>query len=338
MTWMVERLAAPLKVCALLGMVAVLCGFTSTTLNPKQAEVVISDVEHFWQAFDDAAKVPPPERAGVYDKEYFELESEGLKEFNKRRIGGTEAFARHVEENRAYYTKARPQIGEVVNQKSVIQAAFRRLKAVYPDIKFPKHVYFVVGRQHAAGISSSDGIILAAEMFATPPGTRYNYNAAYPDFVPFTVVHETIHFNQTFQDEDNITVLQGTITEGTADFIASLVLPEPNMRQYTDRWQYGCAHEADLASRYIQDEDVTKMPPWMYDHNPDTGWPPDMGYWMGYRIDQSMYSQAKDKIAVLRRMLQVTNFKALRIASGYPRRTTACVPQTPRINNAAELL
>jgi hypothetical protein len=325
----VKHWAALLPGYAWLGLAPVLCGFTSTTLNPEQAEVVTSDVEHFWQAFDDAAKVPLPERAGVYAREYLELGSEGLREFSKRRIGSPEVFTQHVEENRAYYAKVRPRIGEVVNQKPVIQAAFRRLKVVYPDIKFPKHVYFVVGRQHAAGISSSDGIILAAEMFATPPGTAYNYNAAYPDFVPFTVVHETIHFNQAFQDEDNITVLQGTITEGTADFIASLVLPEPNMRQYTDRWQYGCAHEAELASRYIQDEDVTKMPPWMYDHNPNTGWPPDMGYWMGYRIEQSAYSQAKDKIAALRRMLQVTDFKALLTASGYPSKAPACVPQTP---------
>ena len=329
MAWTVKRWAALLKGYALLGTVPVLCGFISTTLDPEQSEVVTSDVEHFWQAFDDASKVPPAERAGVYAREYLDLGSAGLKEFSKRRIGSPETFTQHVEENRAYYAKVRPQIGEVVNQKPVIQAAFRRLKTVYPDIKFPKHVFFVVGRQHAAGISSSDGIILAAEMFATPPGSAYNYNTAYPDFVPFTVVHETIHFNQTFQDEDNITVLQGTITEGTADFIASLVLPEPSMRQYTDRWQYGCAHEAELASRYIQDEDVTKMPPWMYDHNPDTGWPPDMGYWMGYRIEQSVYARAKDKIAALRRMLQVTDFKTLLMASGYPGKAQACVPQTP---------
>lgn len=82
-------------------------------------------------------------------------------------------------------------------------------------------------------------------------------------------VHETIHFNQTFQSEDNVTLLQGTVTEGTADFIASLVLPEPNVRQYTDRWEYGCAHEAELDTRYEQDEDVTKMPP--LDVRPQSG-------------------------------------------------------------------
>jgi hypothetical protein len=70
---------------------------------------------------------------------------------------------------------------------------------------------------------------------------------------------------------------------GTADFIASLVLPEPNMRQYADRWQYGCAHETKLASRYIQ--------------------------------EQSVYAQAKDKIAALRRMLRVTDARARSITA-----------------------
>src|SRR5579863_8768198 len=33
-----------------------LCGFTITTTDPDEAEIVTSDVVHFWQAFDDAAK------------------------------------------------------------------------------------------------------------------------------------------------------------------------------------------------------------------------------------------------------------------------------------------
>ena len=41
----------------------------------------------------------------------------------------------------------------------------------------------------------------------------------------------------------------------------------------------------------------------MLNHNPNTGWPLDMGYWMGYRIDQAFYAQAKDKTAAQRAML-----------------------------------
>ena len=56
----------------------------------------------------------------------------------------------------------------------------------------------------------------------------------------------------------------------------------------------------------------------MFNHAPNTGWPPDMGYWIGYRIDQSVYAHATDKIAALRTMLGVTDFKAYFKASRYP--------------------
>jgi hypothetical protein len=217
----------------------------------------------------------------------------------------------------------------VVNQKTLILAAFRRLKTLYPDIRFPAHLYFLVGPQKGAGMNSENGIILAADMFATPPRTPYSYTKVSPAYVPFSAVHETIHFNQAYQTNDHSTLLQNAVSEGTADFIASLVLPEPAVRQMTDRWRYGCAHEAALAARLALDEDSPDMGPWMFNHKPSTGWPPDMGYWIGYRIDQIFYAQAKTKTAALRTMLRVTDFNAYLKASGYPRKTVPCKPEEP---------
>ncbi len=147
--------------------------------------------------------------------------------------------------------------------------------------------------------------------------------------MPFSAVHETIHFNQVYQMSNRSTLLQNVVSEGTADFIASLVLPEPSVRQSMDRWQYGCAHEAALAARLARDEDLTDAGPWMFNHNPDTGWPPDMGYWIGYCIDQAFYAQAKDKTAALRTMLGLTDFNAYLKASGCPVRREPCVPEKP---------
>lgn len=320
------------RVLAALALVATsfaLSGFTTTTSDPDTVEVETSDVAHFWHAFDKASKMPMAERAAIYRKEYFDRASQGLNDYAALRHVTAESLAAHVEQNRAYYAKIRPYINEVVNQKPVILAAFRRLKTLYPDIRFPAHVYFVVGPQKGAGMNSENGIILAADMFATPPGTPYSYTKVSPAYVPFSAVHETIHFNQAYQTNDYSTLLQNAVSEGTADFIASLVLPEPAVRQMTDRWRYGCTHEAALAARLARDQDSPDMGPWMFNHKPDTGWPPDMGYWIGYRIDQSFYAQAKDKTAALRTMLGVTDFKAYFKASGYPEKREPCKPEKP---------
>ena len=60
-----------------------------------------------------------------------------------------------------------------------------------------------------------------------------------------------------------------------------------------------------------------------------TGWPPDMGYWIGCRIDQAYYARAKNKTAALRAMLGVTDFDGYLEASGYPDSRTPCVQERP---------
>src|SRR5574337_206394 len=67
------------------GLILFLCGFTTTTTDPDRAEVVTTDVAHFWQAFDDAAKVPATQRVEIYRKEYFDPASQGLKDFDQQR-------------------------------------------------------------------------------------------------------------------------------------------------------------------------------------------------------------------------------------------------------------
>jgi len=316
-------------VAGTLSLALALSGFTAVTRDPSRAEIATSDVTRFWRAFDDAAKVPMAERVAVYRKEYLAPATQGLKDFIAYRHVTAASLTQHVEAGRAYYSQVRPYIGQVVGQKPMIAAAFRRLKTIYPPIVFPGHVYFVVGQQHGAGMNSPHGIILAAEMLATPPGTPYSYNKVYPDYVPFSVVHETIHFNQSFQQGDHDTLLQDVINEGTADFIASLTLPDPAPRQSADRWHYGCAHEAELAARFAKEAGMKGTGPWLFNHHPDTGWPIDMGYWLGYRIAQAFYDRSANKREALHELLQVTDFSRLLDASHYLQARPACVEERP---------
>ncbi len=147
--------------------------------------------------------------------------------------------------------------------------------------------------------------------------------------MPFSAVHETIHFNQAYETNDKSTLLQQVVNEGTADFMASLAMQEPDVRQMTDRWRYGCPREAALYERFVKEQDQVLTSPWFFDHQPANGWPPDMGYWLGYRIAQTYYHHARDKHAALTALLQVTDFKSLLKASGYPANMPACASEKP---------
>jgi hypothetical protein len=121
-----------IAVAMVFGLVHALSGSATTTLDPKKAEVVTTDITHFWQAFDESAKVSTERQPDVYRREYFDLASQGLKDYTAFRRVTAETLAAHVEQNRDAYATIRPYINEVVKQKPLIQAAFRRLKALYP--------------------------------------------------------------------------------------------------------------------------------------------------------------------------------------------------------------
>ena len=97
-----------------------LCGFTTTTTDPRKAEVVTTDVAHFWQAFDDAARASPAQRVEIFRKEYFGRASQGLKDFDNQRHVTPESLAEYTQKHRAEYARLRPYINQVVDQKPVI--------------------------------------------------------------------------------------------------------------------------------------------------------------------------------------------------------------------------
>lgn len=56
---------------------------------------------------------------------------------------------------------------------------------------------------------------------------------------------------------------------------------------------------------------------WMYRQPSNPDWPPDLGYWMGYRIVKTYYEQAPDKRQAVKDILGLTNFNDLLTASRY---------------------
>ena len=110
------------------------------------------------------------------------------------------------------------------------------------------------------------------------------------------------------------TLLRLTITEGAAEFVAGLVMDHPI------RNEYGEAHEAQLWRELQRDASGKDYEQWIYN-----GWnkdalgerPPDIAYWIGYRIVKSYYERASDKGRALEEILNIRDFPAFLKNSGY---------------------
>jgi hypothetical protein len=266
------------------------------TTNPDSARLVTSDIRLFWTALDRA----PRDSLGAHlQREYLEKASVGVRDFIPGRIISAEDLAAYITRNRARYDSVRAANLDVTKAESEIRAAFRKLKELYPEARFPD-VYFVIGRFNSGGTSSKHGLLIGAEMYRDPAA------------LPAIVSHELIHFQQRY---DTRKLLEHSFMEGSADFVGELI---SGSQINNAAHRYGMEREAELWKEFSTRFDDTNYFPWMYGR-PTDGKPNDLGYFIGYRIAQAYYNKATDKKQALREIITARggNVRELLAMSGY---------------------
>jgi predicted Zn-dependent protease DUF2268 len=264
--------------------------------GPDSARLITSDIRLFWDALDRA---PSDSLAAVLQRDYLSRGTVGVRDFIPSRIRSAEDLAAFVRDHRARYDSSRAANLDVAQAEPAIRAAFRRLKAIYPDAVFPD-IYFVIGRFNSGGTASRHGLLIGAEMYRDPSG------------LPAIVAHELIHYQQHY---DSPTLLQHAFVEGSADFLGEMI---SGAQINNTAREYGLAHEHALWQEFKPDFDDRAFFPWMYGKPPD-GRPNDLGYFIGYRIAEAYYNRMTDKQQAIRDILTGANgnVKELLAKSGY---------------------
>jgi hypothetical protein len=256
---------------------------TAANHDPKTAVISTADVDLFWQAYDEwktAANSAPDRLAAILDRDYIKKGSQGVQDFIPQRIINSEALTRTILKDLKYYETVRANTEQMQSFVPEIRQGFERLKQIYPDAIFPP-VYFVIGRRNSGGTDSDNGLIIGAEMFADT-GSRIHLSE-----VVSIVIHELITGNQI--DEDT----------------------KP----------YGDSHEEELWKKFQEDAKKNDLKPWLYNGaDKDRVGPPDLGYYMGYKLCQSLYEISPDKAAALKIIIAMKDPKAIIEQSAYSQR------------------
>jgi hypothetical protein len=291
---------------------------TAANHDPKTAVISTADVDLFWQAYDEwktAANSAPDRLAAILDRDYIKKGSQGVQDFIPQRIINSEALTRTILKDLKYYETVRANTEQMQSFVPEIRQGFERLKQIYPDAIFPP-VYFVIGRRNSGGTDSDNGLIIGAEMFADT-GSRIHLSE-----VVSIVIHELIHYQQPAQGGD-LTTQSGDLTtkvmnEGAADFIAELITGN---QIDEDTKPYGDSHEEELWKKFQEDAKKNDLKPWLYNGaDKDRVGPPDLGYYMGYKLCQSLYEISPDKAAALKIIIAMKDPKAIIEQSAYSQR------------------
>ena len=285
------------------------------SLHPDSARIVTDDIVHFWEAWDQADSSFD---AHVFETHYIAQGSVGLHGFMRGRIQDAENLASVVRSHPRFYASIRPQTQRVVEAEQAIRASFYAMKYLYPEALFPE-VYFVIGALNSGGTSSSQALIIGAEMYGrTPDMPTEELNdwqkqvIGTVENVPHIVAHELVHFQQR---QRTSTLLEQSLKEGSADFVAELISGR-HINQHVHA--YANPREDALWEEFQAIMHESEYAGWLYGGDREEGRPADLGYWMGYKITASYYDHAADKRQALADILEMQDAKAFLKASQYP--------------------
>jgi hypothetical protein len=297
---------------------AVACAQTSADTNPLQNHdpektiITDDDVTLFWKAYDlwkNEAKSDPARLPEILQREYLDKGSQGVKDFMAGRIENSKHLSAVVLKYHTAYESARRNNTKIQGLLPEIRSDFVKLKELYPDAVFPT-VYFVIGALNTGGTQTPHGLIIGVEMLSGDNPYSIDFDGV------GLVMHELTHYQQRHPDND---LLAKCMREGTADFVAELVSGH-NLNAHIK--VYGDAHEEQLWMKFQRD--ITKNEhedDWLYNYGKkDRVGPPDLGYYMGYKISQALYESAKDKSAALRMIIEMRDPQKIYELSGYGKR------------------
>ena len=287
--------------------------------NPFEVKFYTSDIDHFWRAYALSIGKTHEEKVAIFKEHYFQKGSLGLQEFKEEKIESAEKLVEAIEAFPDFYNSIRENTLKIQDYIDEAKSNLFAFKYLYPDAKFP-NVYFVIGRMNAAGTITENGLLIGSEYFGITENTPLKrFPEASHEFlhsitvnkVVETVIHELVHFQQPSL-ESSKTVLEKSIMEGSADFLAELACGNV---QSEFIYNYGEEHEEKLWEEFKKDMDSKDLSRWLFGFPSDR--PMGMGYFMGYKIVEAYYEKAENKREAIEQIINIKDYKKFLKESGY---------------------
>lgn len=287
--------------------------------DPAKVNIVYSDIENFWAAYDAGAQ------ASHFEQLYFGKASNGLKDFVRVRSSSVNPtrIAFVVRSKSKYFASIRPNTMKAAQVVEKVRELFYKFKVIFPEAQF-SDVYLMMGGMSTGGTFANNSILIGTEMFSRGTDTPTDELSAWEkvvtkpiDDLPVLICHELIHIEQGYLGMNyGNTLLGGVLQEGGADFVSELFV---GRHTHEHLHTYGNPRQKELWAEFSQAMNSTTINKWLYNANDASlgNRPADMGYYIGYKICEAYYNKVANKQEALREMMSIKNPALFLQASGY---------------------
>jgi hypothetical protein len=285
--------------------------FAQSSDDPS-IRMITTDLDRFWKAFDAFKKDTTTNPLG----EYMRKGTPAFVEFAEHRIKDSVSFKKIVRKEFAYYDSIRSSSYRLLDFTEKISDYFNRFRAIYPDADKPDF-YLVVGQMNTGSISVRDGVVVAVEVFSDKTYKLKAGTSSTPvEKLGLTAIFGLIFYNQK-PAHTGFTVLRQSIVQGSADFIATLIVGSDSHQILSQKhYLYGEQHEELIVREFMQQKNSDDFSSWLY-HPPKGDRPADLGSWIGFKITEAYYNNTPNKTKAIDDILKINDFEKFLLLSGY---------------------
>lgn len=279
---------------------------------PENSNIITSDIDHFWEAYDQiTSTTDTAEQLDYFNELFLEKGSPGLEGIIQARRYTPEEYLKAINNYPKFWSSVRENTYKAKGLGVELEKGVQKLKAVYPDLK-PAKIYFTIGALRTNGTVLDSMLLIGSELAMGDANTvtselpeNFSYLDAFfqnnpIDNVVALNIHEYVHTQQS--GIGGYDLLSQCLYEGVAEYVPVVALGEPSS---TPAVSYGMANkekvrrkfEAEMFSRWYYN--------WIWnDMNNEFG-VRDLGYYVGYAIAEKYYEAATDKKEAIKDLIEL---------------------------------
>ncbi len=258
-----------------------------------------SDIDRFWTAFDAVKNLKETNhKSEVFKKMYVDNASEGLKDFIKARELTPGEWIKSFGKYPNFWTSIRPKTENIHKDFKKVAKMYKKFKRVYPAFNPPK-IYFTIGNLKGGGTVINNNLIIGSELASSDKFVDYselpqNYQDRMKinSGIIFLTTHELVHTQQNLSNTEKSNLLGSCLKEGSADFVAELILNKKVEAPYID---CGIKNQCEIWRDFKKEMYSYDFRNWLSNTATIKEKPADLGYFIGYIITKNYYKNALNK-------------------------------------------
>ena len=254
--------------------------------------------------------------------EQFILEgSPGVKDFYEKGYKSIDRTLTIVQDSFHIYQKLKDvyQLGTLDSLGNMVEQYMLEFSRDFENGTYPT-VYLMPGIFSSGGTASNAGLFIGVEKSLQNHMTRgsavdTSVTRQMVESMAGTTFHELMHFQQTYPNGDQGTVLYKVMEEGSATFLTTL-FTGGNIETVHAEFLRDEANMTKALSKFKEELFTKSVSNWVYNEG-NQDWPTDIGYQLGAEICRSYYINHSNKRQAISQLLTTDNLVEILRGSEY---------------------